>query len=56
MIDPARLLFSTQSTVLEKQLLASWNERPSDDARTRTLTMLGLASPLGVRRPLGMRV
>jgi hypothetical protein len=55
MIDPLRLLLSSHATDLEKQLLASWNERPSDDARMKTLVSLGLAAP-GVRRPFAIRV
>jgi hypothetical protein len=44
MKDPTRLLASTDSTDLEKELLSSWDERPSRDARAKTLAMLGVAS------------
>jgi hypothetical protein len=44
MSDPTRLLASPDATDLEKQLLDSWtDERPSADARDKTLAMLGLA-------------
>ena len=43
MKDPTRLLASTDSTDLEKELLSSWDERPASDARAKTLAMLGVA-------------
>ena len=43
MNDPMRLLASVDSTDLEKELLSSWDERPSGDARAKTLAMLGVA-------------
>jgi len=42
MKDPARLHSSPDSTDLEKELLASWDERPPRDGRAKTLAMLGL--------------
>jgi hypothetical protein len=42
--DPTRLLASADATDLEKQLLSSWDERPSMAARTKTLTMLGVGA------------
>jgi hypothetical protein len=56
MIEPARLLFSPHTSDLEKQILASWTERPSDEVRAKTLAMLGVAGVLSVRRPFAIRV
>jgi TolA-binding protein len=43
MSDPTRLLASADSTDLEKELLSSWDERPTRDAQAKTLAMLGVA-------------
>ncbi len=43
MNDPTRILASVDSTDLEKELLSSWDERPSRDAHVKTLAMLGVA-------------
>jgi TolA-binding protein len=43
MKDPTRILSSVDSTDLEKELISSWDERPSRDAHAKTLAMLGVA-------------
>ena len=45
MNDPIRLLASPETTDLERQLLASWNdERPTTSARDKTFALLGVTS------------